>query len=226
MTTEPKLVLLDVNETLSDTSPLDLRLRQAGLPSEALQLWLAMTLREGFGLTAAGAFAAFESLLEASLEALLAQASSLREDPQTLRADLLARFRGLGVHPDVDAGLEQLAASGAQVCTLSNGSATYAAELLERRGSDGLIRCHFSVEEVERWKPAPEPYLHAVRETGVEPAEAVLVAVHPWDVDGAKRAGLHGAWLNRNDGPYPQALLHPDLEASSLPRIATALFSA
>jgi 2-haloacid dehalogenase len=223
--TDPKLVLLDVNGTLSDTSPLSLRLRQAGLPSEALQLWLAMTLREGFGLTAAGAFAGFESLLEASLEALLAQATDLREDPQTLRTDLLGRFQGLGVHPDVGAGLEQLTAGGARVCTLSNGSSDYAARLLARSGSDGFVDRHFSAEEVGRWKPAPEPYLHAVRESGADPAEAILVAVHPWDIDGAKRAGLRGAWLDRDGGPYPKPLLKPDLEADSLPRIAAALSS-
>ena len=31
----------------------------------------------------------------------------------------------------------------------------------------------------------------------------MLVAVHPWDIDGASRAGLVTAWLNRSGGPYP-----------------------
>ncbi len=43
--------------------------------------------------------------------------------------------------------------------------------------------------------------------------DAMLVAVHPWDIDGAARAGLATAWINRNGGVYPDFV---DLSPRSL----------
>ena len=34
--------------------------------------------------------------------------------------------------------------------------------------------------------------------------DAKLVAVYPWDLDGAARAGLASVWINRTGGPYPE----------------------
>jgi 2-haloacid dehalogenase len=47
-----------------------------------------------------------------------------------------------------------------------------------------------------------------------------LVAVHPWDIDGASRAGLGTAWINRTGGPYPKYFTAPDLTARSLTDLA------
>ena len=52
---------------------------------------------------------------------------------------------------------------------------------------------------------------------------AMLVAVHPWDVDGAQRAGLQGAWLNRQGASYPAHFRAPDVEASDLVGLARQL---
>jgi 2-haloacid dehalogenase len=54
MTTEPPAMLrpavlvLDVNETLSDLEPMRERFEQVGLPRHALDAWFAATLRDGF----------------------------------------------------------------------------------------------------------------------------------------------------------------------------------
>jgi 2-haloacid dehalogenase len=73
------------------------------------------------------------------------------------------------------------------------------------------------------WKPAPGSYLYAAAECGVAAGELMLVAVHPWDVDGAARAGLATVWLNRTGAPYPSYLTAPDLAVGSLPELATRL---
>lgn len=57
----------------------------------------------------------------------------------------------------------------------------------------------------------------------VEPVDAMLVAVHPWDADGAHRAGLSAAWINRGGGRYPDYFLPADLEAASLLHLADRL---
>jgi 2-haloacid dehalogenase len=51
----------------------------------------------------------------------------------------------------------------------------------------------------------------------------VLIAAHPWDVHGAKRAGLPAAWLDRHSHPYPEVFAGPDWTANSLPALADEL---
>jgi FMN phosphatase YigB (HAD superfamily) len=47
-------------------------------------------------------------------------------------------------------------------------------------------------------------------------AEAMLVSVHPWDTDGARRAGLSAAWVNRAGVDYPSYFRAPSVEVESL----------
>ena len=51
----------------------------------------------------------------------------------------------------------------------------------------------------------------------------MLVAVHPWDIDGAARAGLATAWINRTGDPYPEYFRAPDIQVGSLTALADAL---
>jgi 2-haloacid dehalogenase len=50
-----------------------------------------------------------------------------------------------------------------------------------------------------------------------------LVAVHPWDIDGAKRAGLQAVWLNRHNDRYPEFFHAPDARGVTLGAVADAL---
>jgi len=77
------------------------------------------------------------------------------------------------------------------------------------------------------WKPAAAAYDYAVAECGVEALDAMLVAVHPWDIDGASRAGLATAWLDRNWRPLPRLLpgARPAGELPDRPRPALQMRS-
>lgn len=44
----------------------------------------------------------------------------------------------------------------------------------------------------------------------------MLVAVHPWDCNGAIQAGLQAAYLDRNQLPFPPFFAQPTLTAASL----------
>ncbi len=50
----------------------------------------------------------------------------------------------------------------------------------------------------------------------VDPGDAMLVAVHPWDVAGAARAGLASCWIDRSGATYPSCFRRPDLVATGL----------
>lgn len=49
------------------------------------------------------------------------------------------------------------------------------------------------------------------------------MAIHPWDVDGAARAGLATAWLNRGGDRYPAYFRPATLEATSVTHLAELL---
>ena len=66
-------------------------------------------------------------------------------------------------------------------------------------------------------------YAYALEQCDVDPMAAMLVAVHPWDIDGAARAGLATAWINRTGGPYPGYFRGADIEVGSLTELADQL---
>ena len=118
-------------------------------------------------------------------------------------------------------------AAGLRVVTLSNGSAGVAEGLLDRAGLRDHVDLVLSVEDAPAWKPAAAAYAHALEECGVEAHEAMLVAVHPWDIDGAARAGLRTGWVDRNGrDAYPTHLRPPELRAPSLAELAGDLLTA
>jgi 2-haloacid dehalogenase len=189
----PTFVLFDVNETLSDLERLRGRFQQVGAHGQLLEVWFASTLRDGFALAAAGAYADFRAVALGVLRGLLSHVEPPERDPDEAAEHVLAGFAELDVHADVPEAVRRLADAGVRMATLTNGAADVAGKLLERAGLADLVERRISVDEVRRWKPAREPYLHAARELGVAPERCTLVAVHPWDVDGAKRAGLQAA---------------------------------
>jgi 2-haloacid dehalogenase len=219
----PTVVLLDVNETLADLEPLRARFEDVGAPDHLLEIWFTSTLRDGIALAAAGAYADFRTVALDVLHGQLERAETLQRDPREAAEHILAGFAELDVHPDVPDGVRRLAEAGVRLATLTNGAAEVAEKLLQRAGLAELVERFLSVEEVRRWKPAREPYLHAASELSVLPEQCVLVAVHPWDIDGAKRAGLQAGWLNRREVGYPAFFESPDATGVALGALAQVL---
>ena len=223
MNPPPSVAILDVNETLSDLAPLAGRFEEVGAPGGLLPTWFAATLRDGIALAASGQYAAFPDVARAALLALLARVGGLTRPLDEAADHVLAGIGTLPLHPDVEPGLRRLREAGLRIATLTNGSAATTEALLGRAGVADLVERTLDVSEVGRWKPAPEPYWYACRALGVALSAAALIAVHPWDVHGAKRAGLGGAWLDRHGDPYPGVFLAPDATGSDLPTLADRL---
>ncbi len=215
-------VLFDVNETLSDMSPIGERFEQLGLGRAQAATWFAGLLRDGFALTAIGENPAFAELATGSLRVLLAPGRSDDEVAEGIEA-VMGEFTGLGVHPDVAEGIRTLNAAGLRLVTLSNGAASVAAALLERAGVADEFAQLLSVQDAPAWKPAASSYEYAVDTLGVTKDETVLVAVHPWDIDGAARAGLRTAWINRSGGGYPDYFRRADVEVADLAELAAGM---
>lgn len=218
----PRVVLFDVNETLSDMSPLGGRFLDVGAPELTAKVWFASLLRDAFALTAAGSTARFATLATEGLRSVLT-GQPLTRDLDAAVDHVMSGFRTLGVHPDVPEGIRALRKSGFRLATLSNGSADVADRLLTDAGLRQDFEHLLSVQEAGVWKPAPGSYAYAARTCGVDPAEVVLVAVHPWDLDGAARAGMRTAWIDRDGSPYPEYFTAPTYTVSALPELPGTL---
>jgi 2-haloacid dehalogenase len=219
----PELLVFDVNETLSDMAPIAGRFQEVGAPPHLAKTWFAGLLRDGFALTVAQTNPSFGSLGAEGLRVMLS-GMSLNRNIDDAVEHIMDGFSGLQVHPDVPQGVRALAGLGIRLVTLANGSASIAQRLLADAALDDAFESCLSVEQAGVWKPAAGAYAYALAACEVKnPADAMLVAAHPWDTDGAHRAGLAVAWINRADGRYPDYFLPPDLEAASLLHLADQL---
>jgi 2-haloacid dehalogenase len=218
----PRVLVFDVNETLSDMAPLGDRLTEVGATPHLAATWFSGLLRDGFALTVHGVNPDFAALAREHLAQVLTTSRLDREVDDAVD-HVMAGITELRCHPDVAEGVRTLSDRGLRLVTLGNGSATIAQRLLHDEGIADRFEWMLSVEDAAAWKPDPRAYEYAVSVCEVEPADAMLVAVHPWDTDGARRAGLAAAWINRSSVSYPAYFRAPDVEASSLVDLAEQL---
>ena len=214
----PDVVAFDVNETLLDLAPVRAALVEAGQAGTLLPTVFTRTLLTGCAAATTGTWCRFRDAFDAAL----AQETDLSAAQRSAVADA---FKELAPHPDVEPALRRLTAAGIRVVTLSHGSPGVAEAGLARGGITPLVERTLSSEAIRAWKPAREVYLWAAGSCDVAPDRMALVAAHGWDVLGAQRAGLTGAWFPRSERTYPAVYEPPHVQAASLGGVVDALLA-
>lgn len=214
-------VVFDVNETLSDLTPLERRFADLGAPEWYGPYWFASTLREGIALAACGDYRPFAEIGRETATQLLHRSGIA--DPAAAARTVLEAFLELPLHPDVADGVRALHDAGYRLVTLSNGAATVAEKLLGDHGIRDRFSAVLSVDDPGVWKPVRALYEYALRTCGVDGSEAVMVAVHPWDLHGAHRAGMRTAWVDRAGEPYPGHVAPPDHTVAAIGELVDRL---
>ncbi|HEY1157649.1 MAG TPA: haloacid dehalogenase type II [Arthrobacter sp.] len=222
---KPSVVVFDVNETLSDMSPMGQRFVDVGAPAQLAKLWFATLLRDGFALTAAGDNGAFAAIGAEVLRGMF-NGMELNQDIESAADYVMAGFSSLELHPDVVDGVKALSNVGCRLVTLTNGSTQLADRLFRNAGIRDNFDQLLSVEDAPLWKPGKASYEYAASACGTRPEQMLLAAVHPWDIHGAARAGLRTAWLNRAGDSYPFYFEAPEFTVSALTELAPALAAA
>lgn len=210
----PAVVAFDVVETLFSLAPVEAALRPLDVP---LPLFFTRFLRDGFALAAAGDYQPFPAVASSALRALAPGSDD------AVRQAVLEAFQRLPAHPDAAPAMERLVAAGVRVVTLTNGGADATGRLLAGAGLDRHVEQAISAEEVGRWKPAREPYLHAAHRLDCRPGDIALVAAHDWDVHGAKRAGFVTGWCSRSAQAFPEVFAPTDVSGPDLVAVADGL---
>jgi len=215
----PSTVIFDVVETLLSLQPVGDALEAAGGPPNGLQLCFARLLRDGFALTMSGHRASFASIAAGAVRSVV---PDIDDDAVN---QVLAAFSALPAHPDAAPALARLASAGTRIAALTNGAAATTGALLAASGLHRYVSEVISVEEVGPWKPAPAPYLHAAATLAVAPTDLALVAVHSWDIHGARAAGLTTGWASRLERTRPPTFDQADVSGSDLIEVTDGLLA-
>jgi 2-haloacid dehalogenase len=173
-------------------------------------------------LAATRAFRSFGEVGAAALSAAARQASV------DLPANAIPRLREsvlqLPPHSDAAPALRILRETGFVTAALSNNPLPVLQEQLRHAKLTPWFDEVMSVDEAGALKPAPEVYHFAMTRLGFPASDTWMVAAHGWDIAGAKRAGLRGAFVSR-PGQSPDPFAPPDIAAPNLVALARAILA-
>ena len=208
-----RVLVFDVNETLLDLTALQEPFARAFGDAAPMGEWFARLLHGSLVATLTDTYEDFAAIGRRALD-VVAKRKGL--DLQVAERDaILGTMLRLPAHPEVADALSRLGSAGFPLATLTNSSPEMVRAQLEHAGIHELFDHVLSVEEVRRYKPAPEPYHLAAEHLGASPSEVRMVAAHDWDVWGAMHAGCAAAYVARTNAPFvigqPPAVVGADL---------------
>jgi 2-haloacid dehalogenase len=211
------VILFDLNGTLTDPAPIG---APWGKPELGLEV-LALAVRSAMTETILGDYRPFREHLRSALSVVSGQRGLSQERIEAA----LKQAGALPARPEAARALRRLRDAGFRLAVLTNSGAEAGRATLEANGLIDHFEQVLGVDAVRRFKPHRDVYEHALRAFEVEPGDAMLVAAHAWDVWGAKRAGLRGAWISGDERVYPPAAPDPDVSAEDLEGAAGAIIA-
>ncbi len=216
----PRAVLVDVFETMLQVDALRFRFVDVGRPEHEWELFFARTLRDGMAHTLAGAVRPFA---EVAREALHTTTGRTLSDEAV--EHVLAGFRELPPHPDVEPALMALARARIPAYGFTHGTESVACDALDKAGLRTYLRDVFSTERIHSFKPPARVYHWACQRVELAPEKVALVAAHSWDLHGAVRAGLIGGLATRLEGAVPDVVERPHVAAERVDAVVDRLIA-
>ena len=124
----------------------------------------------------------------------------------------------VAILPDVRPALTRLA-QRFRLASLSNGNAD-----LGRIGLAEFFVLSLNARQIGAGKPDRRCFERLARDLALAPSEILYVGDDPWlDVQAARAAGCHSAWMNRRASPWPGDLAPADLSVADCAELAARL---
>lgn len=214
-------LFFDVNETLLDIQPLkDVISKTLDNRKELADLWFVSLLHNSLVDTASGGWHSFAEIGNAVLTMLAAQHNIQLSDDAPSLAEALSQ---LPPHADVITALSVLQQKGFKLVALTNSSQALADKQLNHAGLIHFFDRVLSVESIKTYKPDLKVYCWAAEQMHVSRENSLMIAAHSWDVGGAKRAGMHTAFIARKGQSLSPLMPDPDLVCPDFTALAASL---
>jgi 2-haloacid dehalogenase len=215
MKKKPKIILLDVYETLLDMSGVERKVNTLLDSKRGYIIWFELFMEYCFVDNCTVQFNNFPSIARATL---MMAAKKLDVSVAEENADeLLDLLKQLPVKEGVQEGLSQLHEQNFRIAALTNASENTVRLRMERTGLISYFEAVLSAEHVKKYKPCCEVYQWAAKKLDTPLDEILMVSAHGWDIAGAANAGMQTAYLDqRKELMYPLAPRSDYIESNLL----------
>jgi 2-haloacid dehalogenase len=218
------VIVFDVNETMLDLRALDPHFERIFGDPNIRRLWFQQFVQNFLVTIVLGRHVEFGTVGRGALDMIAERlGKSLTDDD---RRHVLGTILVLPPYPEVRESLERLNAAGFRLGTLTNSTKQVAEAQVRNAGLLDLFEQVLSADEVQRLKPAAEPYRMAAERFGVPIGEVRLVAAHAWDVAGALNAGCTAAFVARPGMVLDPIHEPPDIVGRDLREVAAKIIAA
>ena len=201
---KPKLVLLDVYDTLLDMRQVEKRVNDLMGSRRGYRLWFELFMEYCFVDNCIEQFNDFPSIAKATLQ-MTAPTFGRRVTDEDAE-DLLVLLNHLPIHPGVQEGLSALNDMNLRIAALTNSPEGIVRQRMELTGLISYFEKVLSAEHVGKYKPWKDVYLWAAGVFNLSPDDVLFVSTHGWDLAGAANAGMKTAYLKQKEQMlYPPA---------------------
>ncbi len=220
-TTKPKIIVLDVYETILDMSEMKRKVNSLLDSRKGYALWFELFMQYCFADNSTPRFNDFISIAKATM-----QMTAHKLDKKIDDADIdsvLEMLKSLPVQDGVQEGLSALVDGGYRVAALTNSPEEVVRERMESTGLISYFDCVLSAEQVKKYKPGMEAYKWVVRKMNAKEKDILFVSAHGWDIAGAANAGMATAFIQLDDEMLYPLAPKPRFICSSISDLASQL---
>jgi 2-haloacid dehalogenase len=224
-TSNSKVILFDVNETLLDMSKLKKALIKAFNNKAAFHQWFGLLLQYSLVDTVTNHYHDFRTIGDAALDmtANMLQERTLKSAEKHKILDLMTE---LPAHKDVPEGLKMLMDAGHSLVAFTNSTRSVLDQQLRYADIIHYFEQGLSVDDQRLYKPYLGTYHTAARQAGApDPTAAIMIAAHGWDITGALHAGLQAGFIARKGQTLYPLAPSPTFEGKTLPEVAKQIIA-
>ena len=194
---------------------------ETGETQRIAQVWRQKQLEFTFRLTVMERYEDFEQVTRKALDYALAVARRcLNADQKNM---LMRQYNDLERFADVEPGLQRLKEAGYTMVVFSNGSPSMLDAIMHAAQLYEYFQGFVSVDEVKVYKPSPKVYRHVAERLGRAIENVRLISSNPFDVIGARNAGMQATWIDRSGGLFDTLDARPDMVVGTLIELADRL---
>ncbi|MCF4099323.1 haloacid dehalogenase type II [Maritalea mediterranea] len=163
----------------------------------------------------------YQDFWQVTEDALDFACAALKEELNAEARDrLMGQYAELSAFPENAVQLQRLKEAGLTLAILSNGTPWMLEQAVKASGLTGFFDHVLSVDQVRRFKTAPEAYQLGPDTFQCEAKDILFVSSNCWDICGATWFGFRTIWLNRYSLPMDRLGVEPHRIGSSLEDVA------